>query len=190
MPARLISIMAIVMLGACRPAKDHGDREVSVAAAADLKFALDEVAAAFENQNRGIQVRVAYGSSGNFYSQLVNQAPFDLFVSADLEYPRKLARQGLTMPGAEFIYAIGRIAVWVPEGSPIDVEKLEMNAFSHPSVMHVAIANPEHAPYGRAAVSALRSAGIYESVKQKLVFGENVAQTLRSEEHTSELQSR
>lgn len=154
-------------------------REVSVAAASDLKFALDEIVKEFSKENRGIHVNVSYGSSGNFYSQLANQAPFDIFLSADLEYPRKLSQQGLILPDSEFTYAEGRIVVWVPSSSPIEVEKLEMNALRHPSVAHIAIANPQHAPYGRAAEAALRSQGLYESIKAKLVLGENIAQTLQ-----------
>jgi molybdate transport system substrate-binding protein len=156
-----------------------GDREISVAAAADLKFALDETAREFGQLNQGIRVNLTFGSSGNFYSQLQNQAPFDLFLSADMEYPQKLAQQGLSLPGAGFSYAVGRLAVWVPTGSPIAVQKLEINSLRNSAVHHIAIANPQHAPYGRAAEAAMRSLGVYDAVKGKLVFGENVAQTLQ-----------
>ena len=154
-------------------------REVSVAAAADLKFALDEVVREFSKLNNDINVSVSYGSSGNFYSQLANHAPFDVFLSADLEFPRKLSQEGLTLQGSEFAYAVGRIVVWVPVTSPIDVAKFGMNALKDATVTHIAIANPQHAPYGRAAEAAMRSMGVYESVKAKLVFGENIAQTLQ-----------
>jgi len=183
-PLQLIAtLVGALILGGCHPhwqfTEAGGDRGVSVAAAADLKFALDEMLPVFQKKNPGIRITVAYSSSGNFYSQLINQAPFDLFLSADLSYPKKLSQQGLTIPGMEFTYAVGRIVIWVPSGSRIDVEKLEINALKDPSVTHIAIANPEHAPYGRAAEAALRSTGVYESVKQKLVFGENVGQTLQ-----------
>ena len=154
-------------------------REVTVAAASDLKFALDEIVQEFGKVNKRMRVNVSYGSSGNYYSQLSNEAPFDVFLSADLEFPRKLAQQGLTLPDSEFTYAVGRIVVWVPRGSPIDVETLQMDALRHPSVTHIAIANPQHAPYGRAAEAAMRSTGIYHSVQTKLVLGENIAQTLQ-----------
>lgn len=154
-------------------------RKISVAAAADLKFALDEIRAEFGKRHPDIQTDVSYGSSGNFYSQLINQAPFDLYLSADLEYPRRLQEQGLTLPGSEFLYAVGRIAVWTPASSPIDVEKLGMNALHHPTVAHIAIANPQHAPYGRAAEAAMRSLDAYDTARPKLVFGDNVAQTLQ-----------
>jgi molybdate transport system substrate-binding protein len=159
--------------------EDTTPRELSVAAASDLKFALDEIVQEFGKLNQGIRVSVSYGSSGNYYSLLSNQAPFDVFLSADLDFPRKLAQQGLTLADSEFVYAVGRIAVWVPASSPIDVEKLQMSALKHSSVAHIAIANPQHAPYGRAAEEAMRSTGIYNAVQPKLVVGENIAQTLQ-----------
>ena len=160
-------------------ASKRSQRELRVAAASDLKFALDEIVLDFQKDHPEITVKVTYGSSGNFYSQLSNQAPFDLFFSADIGYPRKLSEQGLALPGTEFLYAIGRLVVWVPKSSPIQVEQLKMEALRHESVRHIAIANPRHAPYGKAAEAALRSSGIYEAVQPKLVFGENISQTLQ-----------
>ena len=163
MKVRFVLLSAVlVILSGCRsesitPQAAPPARDVSVAAASDLKFALDDIVQQFEKEDKGIRVNVAYGSSGNFYSQLANQAPFDMFLSADLEYPRKLSQQGLTLPGSEFTYAVGRIVVWAPASSPIDVEKLQMSALKHPTVRHIAIANPKHAPYGRAAEAAMRS---------------------------------
>lgn len=150
-------------------------REVRVAAAADLKFAMGELASAFEKQS-GAKVDVTYGSSGNFFSQLQNGAPFDLFFSADVEYPRKLEAAGLAEPGTLYEYAVGRLVIWMPQDSKVDLAKLGWNALLDPQVQKIAIANPEHAPYGRAAVGALQKAGIYERVKSKLVFGENISQ--------------
>ncbi|MCC7176085.1 MAG: molybdate ABC transporter substrate-binding protein [Bryobacterales bacterium] len=171
----------------CGPGSDgRGDkaavregRPVAVAAASDLRYAFEELAGRFHRSHPGIHVSATYGSSGNFYAQLQNQAPFDLFLSADAEYPRRLEEAGLTLPESRFSYGVGRIAVWAPAGSPIDVEKLGMAALTQPSVRHVAIANPRHAPYGRAAEGALKSFGIYETVAPRLVLGENVAQTLQ-----------
>jgi molybdate transport system substrate-binding protein len=154
-------------------------RTIHVAAAADLKFAMDELITAFQRQQPQITVKVSYGSSGNFYSQLSNRAPFDMYFSADVSYPRKLVEQGAAFSGSEFAYAIGRLVMWVPAGSPIDVANLKIEALRHPSVRHVAIANPKHAPYGRAAEAAMRSLDVYETVQDKLVYGENVAQTLQ-----------
>jgi molybdate transport system substrate-binding protein len=154
-----------------------GGRAVSVAAAADLKFALDEVIRDFHAKNPAITVMPTYGSSGHFHSQLLNKAPFDIYFSADIEYPRKLVDAGLTLTDSQFEYAVGRIVVWAPKDSPVDVEKLGIEALAQPSIRTVAIANPAHAPYGRAAEAAMKKLGIYDRVKGRLVLGENIAQT-------------
>jgi molybdate transport system substrate-binding protein len=151
---------------------------VRVAAASDLNAALSDLITRFGGSH-DVDVSVSYGSSGNFYAQLLNQAPFDVFLSADVSYPNQLAARGLTLPQSEFTYAIGRIAVWAPAGSPLDVEHDGLQALTQPSIAHVAIANPEHAPYGRAAVAAMQSAGVYDRVRPKLVIGENVAQAMQ-----------
>jgi len=150
-------------------------QDIRVAAAADLKFAMTEMASQFEKQT-GNSVRVTFGSSGNFFSQIQNGAPFDIFFSADIEYPRKLEVAGLAEPGTLFEYALGRLVIWTPVDSKLDVAKLGWQILLDASVQKIAIANPEHAPYGRAAVAALEKAGIYESVKSKLVYGENISQ--------------
>jgi molybdate transport system substrate-binding protein len=150
-------------------------QEIRVAAAADLKFALDELGAQYEKQT-GAKIDVSYGSSGNFVAQIQNGAPFDLFLSADIEYPRKLEAAGLAEPETLYEYAVGRIAIWMPADAHADLARLGWKALLEPSVQKIAIANPEHAPYGRAAVAALRKAGIYEQVRAKLVYGENIAQ--------------
>ncbi|HYL64695.1 MAG TPA: molybdate ABC transporter substrate-binding protein [Candidatus Methylomirabilis sp.] len=150
-------------------------KEVRIAAAADLKFAMRDLAAEFEKETR-ITVDVTHGSSGNFFSQLQSGAPFDLFFSADADYPRKLEAAGLAEPGTLCTYAIGRLAIWVPADTKLDLPSQGWNSLLDRSVQRISIANPEHAPYGRAAVAALRKAGIYESVKTKLIFGEDVSQ--------------
>lgn len=150
---------------------------VSVAAAADLKFAFDEIVRTFEEEHPGIRVQVTYGSSGNFYAQLTNKAPFDIYFSADMSYPRRLVEQGLADQQSEFLYAVGQIVVWVPNDSPIGVEQLGIQSVLDPAARRVAIANPQHAPYGRAAEAALKSLGVYEQVRDRLVLGENIAQT-------------
>ena len=166
--------------GGCQARSGGGPahRHVAVAAAADLRFALDELTAAFRRAHAEVDVAVSYGSSGNFYTQLLNRAPFDVFLSADLDYPKKLAQQGLTR-GPVFAYAVGRIVLWVPASSPIDVSALGMNALAAPQVSHIAIANSAHAPYGRAAEAAMKTSGIYDRVQPKLVFGDNVGQALQ-----------
>jgi len=152
--------------------------KLTVAAAADLQFALPDILRQFHAVYPRAEVSAVYGSSGNFYSQIPNGAPFDLFLSADIQYPRQLAQQGLAIPDSLFTYAVGRIAVWAPAASALDVERLRMHALESDSVKHVAIANPLHAPYGRAAEAALKSLGVYDRVAPKLVLGENIAQTL------------
>ncbi len=154
-------------------------QEIRIAAAADLKFVMDEIIREFQGGHPGTHVKVSYGSSGNFYSQLSNQAPFDIYFSADVAYPRKLSEQGFALEGSDFIYAVGRLVIWAPKSSSIDVERLGLEALRHASVRHIAIANPRHAPYGKAAEAALKSLGMYETLKEKLVFGENIAQTLQ-----------
>jgi molybdate transport system substrate-binding protein len=151
---------------------------VRIAAAADLNVALGALVDRFRAAH-DVDVTVSYGSSGTFFAQLLNQAPFDMFFSADLEYPRQLVARGLTVPQSEFSYAVGRLVVWTPLSSPLDVEHQGLRALANPAVAHVAIANPEHAPYGRAAVAALRAAGLLDQIQPKLVYGENVAQALQ-----------
>jgi molybdate transport system substrate-binding protein len=150
-------------------------QKVRVAAAADLKFPMDDLAAQYRQQ-RGSSLEITYGSSGNFFSQIQNGAPFDLFFSADIEYPRKLEAAGFAEPGTLHPYAVGRIVIWAPSGSKLDVAAQGWNALLDASVQKIAIANPQHAPYGRAAVAALHKAGIYERVAAKLVYGENISQ--------------
>ena len=151
-------------------------REVSVAAAADLKFALEEIIAAFEKEQPRVKVTATYGSSGSFFAQLSNKAPFDMFLSADMEYPRKLIDQNYALKETEFRYAVGQIVVWTPNSSPLDVKKLGIETLLDPSVRKVAIANPKHAPYGRAAEAAMKKLGVYDRVKDRLVLGENISQ--------------
>lgn len=147
---------------------------LTVAAASDLQGVLPEMAALFERQT-GQVVRITYGSSGNFFAQIQNGAPFDVFLSADIDYPRQLERAGLGEPGTLYQYATGQIVLWTTRESGISLST-GLQALLAPSVRRIAIANPEHAPYGRAAVAALKSAGIYDRVQSKLVVGENVSQ--------------
>jgi molybdate transport system substrate-binding protein len=149
--------------------------EITIAAAADLNFAFKEIVAGFEKKT-GNKIKLSLGSSGNFFAQLSNGAPFDLFFSADIGYPKKLEEAGLAEPGTLYMYAVGRIVVWAPKGSPIDVGVLGIKALRHPSVQKIAIANPKHAPYGRAAVAAMEHFKVYDAVKDKLVLGENISQ--------------
>lgn len=151
-------------------------RQVTVAAASDLKFAFEEIAAEFQKCHADVKVQATYGSSGNFFSQISNNAPFDMFLSADMEYTRKLEDQGLAVKETKFVYGSGRIVVWVSNQSSLDLNKLGMAALLDSSVKKIAIANPKHAPYGRSAEAAMMKLNVYGQVKDKLVLGENIAQ--------------
>jgi len=150
-------------------------RTVRVAAASDLKFALDEAIARLALRDPTVTIEPAYGSSGTFHAQLRQRAPFDVYLSADAAYPRDLVARGLGRERDLFIYAVGRLVVWVPNGSALPIESRHLDALR--AARRVAIANPRHAPYGRAAEAALRSAGVWGQVQSRLVLGENVAQT-------------
>ena len=149
-------------------------QEITIAAAADLQSAMQDIAARFEKET-GKKVKVVYGSSGNFFQQIQNGAPFDLFFSANLDYAKKLEGAGLAEPGTLYQYATGKIVLWVPSGSKVDVSG-GLKALTDLAVRKVAIANPDHAPYGQAAVAALQKENVYEQVKSKLVMGENISQ--------------
>src|SRR5262249_18991866 len=136
---------------------------------------LAELAPTYESHTHN-KLRITYGSSGNFFSQIQNGAPFDVFVSADVEFPNRLQAAGLTEPGTLRKYAIGEIALWAPANTGFDLPKQTWNALVEARVQKIAIANPAHAPYGRAAIASLKRAGIYDRVAPKLVYGENVSQ--------------
>jgi molybdate transport system substrate-binding protein len=165
----------LMLLSVLLTVRAVGAQEIRIAAAADLKFALDELSVRYEEQ-AGRKISASYGSSGNFFSQIQNGAPFDLFFSADIEYPRKLEAAGLAEPGTLYEYAVGRIVIWMPADARIDLASLGWKALLEPGIERIAIANPEHAPYGRAAIAAMRNAGVYEQVRRRLVYGENIAQ--------------
>jgi molybdate transport system substrate-binding protein len=165
--------LAVVLLSASSAFGQK--KEISVAAASDLQPAMTEIAARFERQT-GSKMKLSFGSSGNLFAQVQNGAPYDLFFSADVVYPKKLEATAEIESGSLYQYATGRIVLWVPSDSPIDVSK-GLNIVADPAVKRLAIANPAHAPYGRAAQAALRKADLWEKVAPKLVMGENIAQT-------------
>jgi molybdate transport system substrate-binding protein len=150
-------------------------KQIRIAAAADLQTVIPEIARAFEAQ-RGMHVDVVYGSSGNFYAQIRNGAPLDVFLSADSEYPRKLEEAGFAEVHTSVVYGLGRIVLWMRKDNYCNPERDGWKCLLDAKVKRIAIANPDHAPYGRAAVAALEKAGIYERVRAKLVFGENISQ--------------
>jgi molybdate transport system substrate-binding protein len=171
MRTRFIVAIAYLLL-ACRLASAQG---LAVAAASDLQSALPVLAAQFE-KDTGQQLRLSFGSSGNFYAQIQNGAPFDVFLSADIEYPRRLERSGHAERGSLYEYATGHLVLWTRTDSGIDVRR-GLGVLTDSRVRRIAIANPEYAPYGRAAVEALRHEGLYERVRGKFVLGENISQT-------------
>ena len=150
-------------------------QNLRVAAASDLQFAMNELAGTFE-KSTNTKVAVTYGSSGNFRAQIANGAPFDLFFSADVQYPKLLISAGLADADSLYIYGHGRLVLWAPAGSNLQFEKRGLAALKASGVNKIAVANPDHAPYGRAAIAALQEAGIYGDVKSKLVYGENISQ--------------
>ena len=150
-------------------------QDLTVAAAADLQLAMQEIASQFK-RDTGIPVKVIYGSSGNFFQQIQNGAPFDLFFSANLDYAKKLEAFGLTESGSYYQYARGKIVVWVRNDSNIHIQS-GVRALLDPAVKKIAIANPEHAPYGQAAAAAMKKEDVYDKVKDKIVLGENISQT-------------
>ncbi len=149
-------------------------QEITVAAAADLQFAFQDVATRFQ-KDTGKIVKLIFGSSGNFFTQIQNGAPFDVFFSADIDYPRRLEAAGLAEPGTLYPYATGKIVLWVPNESKLDLGQ-GVRVLLDPSIKKIALANPEHAPYGRAAVAAIKHENIYDKVFDNFVLGENISQ--------------
>jgi molybdate transport system substrate-binding protein len=181
-PALCLVLTTLVACGGRSSSSTVAGRQretVRVAAASDLRFALEAVSKDFRQAHPSIAVVATYGSSGLFFSQIQNGAPFDVYLSADATYPRRLQAEGLTLPGSEFDYAVGRIVLWVPNGSGIALGTLGMRALTDPEVKKISIANPEHAPYGKAAVVAMEHFGVYQDAKGKLVLGENISQALQ-----------
>ena len=167
-------VFALVATSALR-AQDE-PKPLLIAAAADLKFALDEVLVAFRKAHPEHEAKPTYGSSGTLFAQIDNGAPFDIFLSADVKFPRQLIERGKAEKDTLFLYAIGHLVVWVPQESKLDVATLGVKTLLDASVRKAAIANPEVAPYGAAAVAALKKLGVHDAVRGKLVLGENVAQ--------------
>lgn len=150
----------------------HAEK-ITIAAAADLKFAMDEIVTTFKKTNAGDEVEVIYGSSGKFHTQIQQGAPYDLFFSADIGFPRELAKAGLAASEVK-PYAFGRIVLW---STSLDASKMTLDNLTDPKITRIAIANPKHAPYGKRAEEALRASGVWDKIEPKLVYGENIAHT-------------
>ena len=149
--------------------------ELVVAAAADLSSALQEISDGYEKKT-GVKVKLSFGASGALTQQIQNGAPFDLFFSADMDYPRQLIAAGAADGATLYQYAVGRLVLWVPADSPLDVEHKGIQILLDPAVKKISIANPQHAPYGRAAAATLKHYGMYDQVADRLVLGENISQ--------------
>ena len=171
----LVRRCLVVLLLAASGATLAAAQQITVAAAADLNYTLTELAQRFE-RTTGNKVTLSFGASGNLYSQIANGAPFDLFFSADEEYPKQLVAAGIAEASSVKTYAVGHLVLWVPSSSQLDPAKLHMSTLTQPSVKRIAIANPQHAPYGRAAMAAIDHYGLTGKLAGKLVFGENVSQ--------------
>jgi len=162
---------SLILAGTLSYGQDES--KLLIAAASDLKFALDSVVAVFKKSHPGSRVDVTYGSSGKLYEQISHTAPFDLFFSADIEYPRNLKKSGIAISEVE-MYGIGHVVLWSKKLDPNDAG---MNTLTDDRVAKIAIANPQHAPYGKRAEESLIHYKLYDKVKDKLVFGENISQT-------------
>ena len=165
---RVLFIVALLLL-----ANTANAEKITVAAAADLKFAMDEIVTVFNSTHPGNEVEVVYGSSGKFHTQIHQGAPYDIYFSADIGYPRELVKKGLASSEVT-PYAVGRIVLW---SNSMDATKMTMDSLTDQKITRIAIANPKHAPYGKRAEEALRTAGLWDKLQSKLVFGENIAHT-------------
>lgn len=173
----LVLATACVLLSSSHawPQDQKNTKELVVAAAADLSTALKEIGDGCEKKT-GVAVKLSFAASGALTEQIQNGAPFDLFFSADMDYPHRLITAGYADGASLYQYAVGKLVLWTPADSALDLEHKGMEVLLDPSVKKIAIANPEHAPYGRAAVAALKHSGLYDRVADRLVLGENVSQ--------------
>ena len=170
------AFLAFLPLLAAHALADGPRKQVAVAAAANLKTAAEELKQGFEAEHPGVDVGLTYGASGTFFAQIQNGAPFDLFLSADREFPEKLIAAKLGAAADEKVYAFGKLVAWLPPGATLDLDKRGLSALADPSVKKIAIANPAVAPFGRATEHAFKSAKVYDAVKDKLVLGTSVGQ--------------
>jgi molybdate transport system substrate-binding protein len=171
------AMLGLWLIAVSVAAAQDSPKPLLIAAASDLKFALDDVLVEFRKAHPEHDPRPSYGSSGTLFAQFENGGPFDLFLSADIKFPSRLIERGRAEKDSLFHYAIGHLVVWVPRDSKLDVANLGAKALLDADLRKIAIANPDVAPYGAAAVAALKHLGIYDAVSAKLVLGESVAQT-------------
>jgi molybdate transport system substrate-binding protein len=169
---KTVKILAITFAIMMNTAISHAEK-ITIAAAADLKYAMDEIVSEYLKGHRADEIEVIYGSSGKFHTQLQQGAPYDLFFSADIAYPEEMKKNGLAASDV-IPYAFGRIVLW---SAVFDATKMTLESLTDPKFAKVAIANPKHAPYGKRAEEALRASGLWEKIESKLIFGDNIAHT-------------
>lgn len=163
----LCAVVAYLAIGTSASAEN-----LTIAAASDLRFALDEVVEIFEADHSGHNINVIYGSSGRMTAQIINGAPYDILFSADISFPQRLQAEGMTATEPA-VYAIGRIVLW---SSRLDASSMTLQDLAiNDNIRRIAIAQPAHAPYGQRAQEAMETAGVWEQIQSKLVFGENIA---------------
>jgi molybdate transport system substrate-binding protein len=173
----VLLVFFVTLFSACRASSVQTEHsELTVAAAADLADAFQEIAREFQTMS-GTKVTFSFGSSGLLTRQIENGAPMDIMAAANVDYINQLEAKGLILPDTKAVYARGRITLWLPKDSNLQVDRIE--DLTRPEVKRVAIANPEHAPYGKAAREAFEKTGIWERVRTKLVYGENIRQTMQ-----------
>ena len=171
----LIVLVALLLTNCSRPATQT-PKQITVAAASDLGPAFEEVGRSFEKQT-AVKVVFSFGSTGMLTQQITNGAPMDLFAAANVSFIEELEKKGLILSDTKALYARGRITLWTTRNAAF--RPTNISDLTRPEVKRVAIANPDHAPYGMAAKQALETAGVWEHVKPKLVFGDNIRQTLQ-----------
>lgn len=181
-PLTVFLICIILILSACDRSRSEETTVASpetitltVSGAADLTPAFQEIGAAFEAET-GTKVIFNFGSTGQLAEQIKQGAAVDVFAAANIAFVDELEAEGLIIPETKALYAQGRITIWVTQDSPLTLETLA--DLTDPAIERIAIANPEHAPYGKAAQEALISAGVWDEVEDRLLLGENIAQTL------------
>lgn len=167
--ARMLIFICLLVAGQAA----HAAEKITIAAAADLRSAMDEIVVLFNKAHSGDRVETIYGSSGKFHTQIQQGAPYDLYFSADIGYPRTLKTEGFAASEVH-PYAVGHIVLWSPVR---DASKMTLADLADPTLQKIAIANPRHAPYGKRAEEALKAAGVWGKVEAKLVYGENISQT-------------
>ncbi len=179
-PSNVLKVLALLATGVVTLAHVPATRAaetVSVAAAADLAYCLDDINAAFKKTHPGVDLKVASGSSGNFTAQIKSGAPFEVFLSADMSFPQDLVKTGFADEQTLFTYAYGKIVLWTLHPDAVDVTQ-GLAILQKPTVVKkLAVANPDHAPYGRAAKEALQHDKLWDALQPRIVLGDNIAQT-------------